>query len=116
MNSLLTTVERPAPLLQINTLLAREGFTCTLLTFAPDSEAILPESASADPQLLYVVAGDIAVHTEGLTTIVNRGSTFLVQPGRTTVVSARAEEPSRVLRVEIPPRQFATPQFFTPRA
>lgn len=115
MNSL-TTLERPAPLLQINTLLAREGFTCKLLTFLPDSEALLPESASADPQLLFVVDGDIAIHAEGLTTIVNRGGTFLVQPGRTTVVSARAGEPSRVLRVEIPPRQFVVPQLITPRA
>ncbi len=113
MNSL-TTLERPAPLLSINTLLSRAGFTCQLLTFAPDSEAILPESASADPQLLFVVDGDIAIHAEGLTTIVNRGGTFLVQPGRTSVISARAEIPSRVLRVEIPPRQIVTPQLLTP--
>ena len=114
MNSLLTTLERPAPLLQINTLLAREGFTCTMLTFVPDSEAILPVSASGDAQLLFVVDGDIAIHAEGLTTIVNRGGTFLVQPGRTTVVSARADEPSRILRVEIPPRRIVMPQLITP--
>ncbi len=112
----LTTLERSAPLLAINTLLVREGFTCTLLTFAPDSETVLPASASTDPQLLFVVVGDIAIHTEGLTTIVNRGSTHLVHPGRTVVISARAEEPSRVLRVEIPPRQVITPQLITPGA
>jgi len=115
MNSLLTTLERPAPVLQANTLLARDGFTCTLLTFTPGSETPLPVSASADAQLLFVVTGDIALHTEGVTTVVTRGGTFLVPPGRTPVVSARGEEPSRVLRVEIPPRQVVTPQIITPR-
>lgn len=114
MNSL-TFLERPAPLLSSNTLLSREGFTGTLFTFAPDSEALLPESTSTDPQLRFVVDGDIAIHANGLTTIVQRGGTCLVPPGRTTVVSSRAGEPSRVLRMEIPPRQPVIPQIITPR-
>lgn len=113
MNSFLTIPERPAPLLQVNTLLARDGFTCTMLTFLPDTETPLPASASAEPQLLFVVDGDIALHAEGLTTIVNRGGTFLVRPGRIPIVSARADVPSRVLRVEIPPRSAVPPPFLT---
>lgn len=115
MNSL-TTLERPVAQLHAQTLLARDGFTCTLLTLAPDSESLLPESASAEAQLLFVVDGDIAVHDGGVTTIVNRGDTVLVPPHHIPAISARAGAPSRILRVEIPPRQIVTPQLITPRS
>lgn len=115
MNSL-QTLARPASLLAASTVLNRQGFTCTVLTFAPDSETRLPFSTSADDQLLYVLEGDIALHAEGITTIVNRGDAHLLAAGRTPVISACANTPARVLRVEIPPRQVITPQLLTPRA
>ncbi|AOS44584.1 hypothetical protein Verru16b_01647 [Lacunisphaera limnophila] len=116
MNSSLTTLELPSDLLQISPVLKQRGFTCSLLTLAPDTETRLPASPSPDDQLLFVITGDIAIHAEGLTTIVNQGGACLLKPVASPVLSARAGAPSRVLRVEIPPRQVITPQIITPRA
>jgi glyoxylate utilization-related uncharacterized protein len=115
MNTPLTTLDLPSSLLSVSPVLAQRGFTCTLLTLAPDTETPLPASASPDEQLLFVVDGDIAIHTEGLTTIVNQGGAYVVKPAASPVLSARADVPSRVLRVEIPPRQVITPQIIAPR-
>jgi len=114
MNSSLTTLERPASALQANPVFNQTGFTCTVFTLEPDTETRLPASASPDEQLLFVVEGDIAVHNEGLTTIVNRGGAHLLKPGALPVLSARAGGLTRVLRVEIPPRQLITPQIIAP--
>ncbi len=87
-----------------------------MLTLAPDSETALPSGSPTDDELLFVVEGDIAVHTHGLTTLVNQGGACLIRPGQSPVLTARAGLPTRVLRVEIPPRQIAAPQIIHPRA
>ncbi len=116
MNPSLTTLERPASALQATPVLNHHGFTCTLLTLEPDTESRLPASASPDEQLLFVLEGEIAIHAEGLTTLVSGGGASLVKPGLSPVLTARDGAPTRVLRVEIPPRQVVTPQIISPRA
>jgi glyoxylate utilization-related uncharacterized protein len=116
MNSIITILDRPSTHLQSAPVLSQNGFTCSLLTLAPDSETVLPASASPDDQLLFVVEGDIAVHADGVTTLVNQGEARLLKPGSSPVLTARAGQPTRVLRVEIPPRQVVTPQIIRPGA
>lgn len=96
-------------------MLNQQGFTCTLVTLEPGAESALPDSRSPDSELLFVVDGDIAVHADGVTTIVNRGDAFLLAPGKPAALTARVGPPARLLRVEIPPRQVAVPQIVTPR-
>jgi len=115
MNSLLTIDPSISPV-QSAPVLAQSGFTCTLLTLAPDSETTLPASASTEDQLLFVVTGGIAVHHQGLTTLVNQGGACLIHPGQSPVLTSRAGQPTQVLRVEIPPRQVITPQLISPGA
>jgi len=93
----------------------QHGFTCVIHTLEPDTEALLPASPSPDEQLLFVVDGDVAVHSDGIVTLLNRGAAYLVKPGSSVALTARAGTPSHVLRVEIPPREVATPQIITPR-
>ncbi len=116
MNSIITVLERSSSSLESAPVLSQNGFTCTLLTLASDSESVLPASASPDEQLLFVVEGDIAVHADGVTTLVNQGEARLLKPGASPVLTARAGQPTRVLRVEIPPRQVVTPQIIRPGA
>jgi mannose-6-phosphate isomerase-like protein (cupin superfamily) len=115
MNTSLTTLDLPPATLQASPVLAQDGFTCTLLTLEPDTETPLPASVSRDDQLLFVVEGEIAVHADGLTTLVRPGGACLVKPATSPVLATRTGEPARVLRVEIPPRQVITPQLITPR-
>jgi glyoxylate utilization-related uncharacterized protein len=116
MNSLLTTLEHSASVLHATPVLTQNGFTCTLLNLEPGAESTLPPSRSPDDQLLFVVDGDIAVQTQAVTTLVNRGDVFLLVAGSAPVVSAREGRRAQVLRVEIPPRHVVTPQIITPRA
>ncbi len=115
MNSLIS-LESPVSHLQSVPVLAQSGFTCTLLTLAPDSETVLPASPSPDDQLLFVVEGDIAIHNQGLTTLVNQGGACVLRSGQSPVLTARAGQPTQVLRVEIPPRQVITSQIIHPSA
>lgn len=116
MNSLLTVLEPTPSVLNSTALLAQQGFTCTLLTLEAGAESTLPPSRSPDSELLFVVDGDIAVHADGVTTIVNRGDAFLLAPAKPAALTARVGAQARILRVEIPPRQVITPQIITPRA
>ncbi len=111
-----TTLPRTASVLPASTLLAKNGFTCTLLNLEPGVAATLPACRSPDDQLLFVVDGDIAVEAGAVTTLVNRGEAFLLAAGTAPLVSAREGARAKVLRVEIPPRQVVTPQIITPRA
>ena len=115
MNSSLVSLERPSLSLDSAPVLMQHGFTCVLHTLEPDTEALLPASSSPDEQLLFVVEGDIAVHTGGVVTLLNSGAACLVKPGSSVALTARAGTPARVLRVEIPPREVVTPQIITPR-
>ena len=115
MNSLLTIEPSVSPVQSVP-VLAQGGFVCTLLTLAPDSETVLPAGTSSEDQLLFVVSGDIAVHRQGLTTLVNQGGACLVRPGQAPVLTARAGQATQVLRVEIPPRQTITPALISPGA
>jgi hypothetical protein len=116
MNTLLTVLDPSPSVLTTTTVLAQQGFTCTLLTLEAGAESALPPGRSPDSELLFVVDGDIAVHADGVTTIVNRGDAFLLAPEKPAALTARVGAPARVLRVEIPPRQVITPQIITPRA
>jgi redox-sensitive bicupin YhaK (pirin superfamily) len=114
MNSLLTILERPAPVLNVTPLFVQNGLACSLLTLDPGAEATLPAGRSPGDQVLFVVDGDIAIHAADLTTLVKRDEAFLLPRGESPVISARTGAPARVLRLEIPPRPVATPQIITP--
>jgi len=116
MTPALHTLEQPASLLHVTPVLNRNGFNCSLVTLEPGAASALPTSASGEDQLLFVVDGDIAIETGGLTTLVGRGAATLLAPADAAVVTARSDLPARVLRVEIPPRRVITPQIITPRS
>ena len=116
MNSSLNVLERTASVLHTAPVLTQSGFTCTLLTLEAGAESALPASRSPEPELLFVVDGDIAVHADGVTTIVNRGEAVVIAPDKAPALTARVGMAARVLRVAIPPQPAAAPQLITPQA
>jgi glyoxylate utilization-related uncharacterized protein len=114
MQSLLHTLDRPAPVLHTTPVLNQNGFSCALLTLAPGTETELPPSHTPDDQLLYVVDGEVAVLARGVTTLLQRGKAMLLPPGKSTELAARAAAPVRLLRIEIPPRQIVSPEIIAP--
>jgi len=115
MDSSVTTLEQTPSVLTSTAVLNQQGFNCSLVTLEAGAESALPPSHSSDPELLFVVDGDVAVHADGVTTIVNRGDAFLLAPEKAAALTARVGKSARVLRVEIPPRQIITPQIIKPQ-
>ena len=115
MNSPVVSLEHPSRPLHTAPVLAQHGFSCVIHTLEPDADALLPASTSGEEQLLFVVDGDIAVHHDGVVMLLDRGAACLVKPGSRVALTARAGTPSRVLCVEIPPREVVTAQIITPR-
>jgi len=116
MDSSVITLEQTPSVLTSTAVLNQQGFTCSLVTLEAGAESSLPPSRSPDNELLFVVDGDVAVHADGVTTIVNRGDAFLLAPDKPAALTARVGKPARVLRVEIPPRQVVIPQIIKAQA
>jgi quercetin dioxygenase-like cupin family protein len=113
MNASLHTIELPPTELLAKPILNQNGFTCTQFTLVPGADTELPPSHSQDEQMLIVLEGEVAVLARGVTTLLKPGAAMLMAPGKAVEVSARAESPVRLLRVEIPPRQIITPQIIS---
>jgi hypothetical protein len=114
MNSSLETLERPSSPLQYTSVLTQNGFNCTLITLEPHAETVLPAIPSPDEQLLFVLKGDLAIKTDGVTTLLSREAATLLPSDRPVVLTTPAGSSSRALRVQIPPRRIVTPQIITP--
>jgi hypothetical protein len=98
MNPSLHTLEHPSSPLQSVPVLAQNGFNCTLITLDAHAESVLPASHSPDEQLLFVLEGDLAVQTDGLTTLLSRDAATLLVPGKQAVLSSPTGAPVRALR------------------
>lgn len=109
MTSVLSTLERSSSPLQATALLARKGFTCTLLTLEPGGETSSPVSRSPEDRVLFVVEGTLALCDAGITTVVNHGEASLLGSSQSPLLAARDQSPVRLLLVEIPPRQILQP-------
>lgn len=114
MTSLLTTTLPVGPQVDAQSILAQDGFACSLLTLAPGEETSLHESASDGKHLLFVVDGAVTVQRGEVNTILRKDQALLIPKGDEPVVAARPEGEAKVLQVDIPPRQVVTPQILTP--
>lgn len=108
MNPQLTTLD-PIAAIASKTILAQDGFTCSLLTLAPGDEAPL-RANEVEQHLLFVVEGDITVRFDDINTMLNPGGALLVPKGKAYLISAGNSGWSKILRVDVPPRQIVEPE------
>lgn len=113
MTSQITTLDPVTTHLQAKTLLAKSGFTCSLLTLAPGDETPRRGADETGEHLLFVVEGEATVRKGGVNTILARDQALLILAGEEHVVAAPAWGGTKILRVEVPPRQIVTPQIIT---
>ena len=114
MTSLLTTTLPVGPQVDVQSILAQDGFACSLLTLAPGDETALRESTREGQHLLFVVDCTITVQRGEVNTILRKDQALLLPKGGEPVVAARPEGEAKVLQVDIPSRQVVTPQILTP--
>lgn len=113
MSSLLTILERPVAPYAIKPVLNQDGCIGELIQLEPGAELALVGAAVAG-RLLFVVAGEITVTTEGLATVVAEHTAHLLRPGHPATLTAGPHGPARVLQVHLPIRRAPAPALITP--
>lgn len=110
MNQILTTLDSVAPSINAKTILSKEGFQCSLLTLAPGDETPLREAHHVEEHLLFVVEGEATVRREQVNTILSKDEALLIPKGAAHVIAGNPGGWTKILRVDVPPRQVVTPQ------
>lgn len=114
MTPLITTLDPATASLHTTTILAREGFTCSLLTLAPGDETPRREAHQIEEHILFVIEGGATVRYGDTNTILGKDQALLIRKGEQHVIAAQPGGWTKLLRVDIPPRQIVTPQIITP--
>lgn len=109
MNPGLTTLEPPAPHLSKNEILSKSGYRCTLVTLSPGDEIRRTEPEEVEEHIVFVADGEATLHSDGITTVLNKDDAILINRGRAHVLRASPGHRAKLLLVEAPARQPLVP-------
>jgi mannose-6-phosphate isomerase-like protein (cupin superfamily) len=96
--------------INVKTILAKEGFACSLLTLAPGDEKAPRDTNQMEDHVLFVIEGEATVRQGEVNTILAKDQALLVRQGEEYVITAPPGGWAKILRVDVPPRQIVTPQ------
>jgi quercetin dioxygenase-like cupin family protein len=113
MTSKITTLDSAPASLNTKTILAKEGFNCSLLTLAPGYETPKREATQAEDHVLFVIDGTVTVRVGDVNTILAKDQAILIHQGQEYVIVAHPGGWAKFLRIDVPPRQTVTPQIIT---
>lgn len=103
-----------SPVFTTKTILAKEGFACSLLTLAPGEETPRREADQIEDYLLFVTEGEVTVRYCDVNTMLGKDQAVLIRKGEQHIIAASPGGWTKILRVDVPPRQIVTPQIITP--
>lgn len=63
--------------------------------------------------ILYGVEGEATIRFGDVNTMLRQDQALLIPQGKAHVISASAESGTKILRLEVPPRQVVTPQILS---
>ena len=109
----ITTLDPVSVPLNTKTILAREGFTCSLLTLAPGDEMPRREANQIEDHVLFVTEGEATVRLGDVNTILGKDQALLIRQGQEYAIAAHPGGWAKILRIDVPPRQTVTPQIIT---
>lgn len=110
MNSELTTLDSVSSRVVPKTILSKEGFQCSLITLAPGDETPFREAREVEEHLLFVIDGEATVRFGDVNTMLKQDEALLIPKEKAHLLAATASVPTKILRVDVPPRQVVTPQ------
>ena len=113
MNTQLTTLDPITSPSNIKSILAKDGFHCSIITLAPGDATPLREAHDVEENVLFVIEGEAAVRFGDLTTMLKKDEALLVHKGQAHLIAAGPNSWAKILRVDVPPRQVVTPQILT---
>ena len=112
MNPLITTLEPTPPAVTSQDVLKSDSYHGSILTLTPHGQ-ISDETDAVNDRIYIVLDGTILVSTSGVNTYLNRDAALLVPKGKQHRLTAESDNPTRVLRLDIPPRQVTAPPIVT---
>jgi mannose-6-phosphate isomerase-like protein (cupin superfamily) len=110
----ITTLDPITTSVTTKTILAKEGFACSLLTLAPGDETPRRETDQIEDHVLLVIEGEVTIRYGDVNTMLGKDQAILMRKGEPHVIAASPGGWTKLLRVDIPPRQLVTPQIITP--
>lgn len=113
MNPNLITLNPTLSSAQTKTILAKDGFQCSIILLEPGTETSPHEPHATEEHLLYAVEGEATVRFGEINLILNADDAVLIPKGQSHRIAAGASQRAKILRVEVPPRQVVTPQILT---
>lgn len=111
MNPPITTLDPVMSSIISKSVLAKDGFECSITTLAPGDETPLREAHNVEMHLLFVLDGEVTVRLGGINTMLKKDEALLVAKGQAHL--AAPDGWAKILRVDVPPRQVVTPQILT---
>jgi mannose-6-phosphate isomerase-like protein (cupin superfamily) len=94
-------------------VLSRDGIDCTIIGLAPTEEISSHDDRSAQDHVLFVVEGRVIVRLGDLNFILNKDDALHIEHGKEYIITGGASGWSKLLRVDIAPREVAAPAIFT---
>lgn len=113
MNPQLTALEPIASSTTTKSILAKDGFQCSILTLPRGDETPLREAHEVEEHVLFAIEGEATVRFGELNTMLKKDDALLIGKGQAHLIAAGPSRGAKLLRVDVPPRQVVTPQILT---
>lgn len=93
-------------------VLSENGLECSIMSLAPGEETSCIETPPLHDHLIFVIEGAASVTMDRVTCLLKRNEALRLPADREHHISA-AGDWARLLRVDFPPREKATPPLYT---
>ena len=113
MNPPLTTLDPVTSPSNIKSILAKEGFHCSIITLSTGDETPLREAQDVGEIVLFAIEGEATVRFGDLNTMLKKDEALLIHKGQARLIAAGPSSWARILRVDAPQQQVVTPQIRT---
>ena len=113
MTSQITTLDPVSNPTDTKTILANDALKSSLLTLAPGDETPRQELNGRGDQLLFVIEGEVTISLGEVNTILAKDQAVLLRKDRAHVIAGSLDGWTKLLQVEIPPREPAGPEIIT---
>ncbi len=112
MNPLITTLEASPPAFTSQEILKTDSYHGSILTLTPHAQ-VSAETDAVNDRIYVALEGTVLVSASGVNTYLNRDAALLVVKGKQHHLTAESDVPTRVLRLDIPPRQVTAAPIVT---
>ncbi len=112
MNPLITTLDGSPPAFTSQDILKTDSYQGSVLTLAPRGQ-ISDETDAVNDRIYVVLDGTVLVSVADVNTYLNRDAALVVSKGKLHRLTSETDSPTRILRLDIPPRQVTAAPIVT---